>query len=518
MGAIFIFASMDATLPERAVGSPTSPPIKAADAPPDATLIVASGPRAAAASKAADTTRTQTEDPSKRGEGAGAALDKLATASSPSISAAPAAAAAGSLVHAYREAKIAGRRGWTHTEFMAERDARVECYLALQDQRRTSTQVTQEDIKAFMDALEVSAECAAYVLRIPQRTPEWHFWRKDRLTASNFGKACGHDHDGPLTLVRDSLYGRDHDMMAQEMMAYGTLHEDDAFKAAEVLLMREYKALGAVRVWLEDVGLHIPRGTPWCAVSSDGLLHIEWADGRTETLTIEIKCPARQQQFYARTPHKYFDQFTGATALLGLRAAKFIVWTPVAIQINHYPFDQDYWDRVLYPKMKAYYETEYVPRKILFDRGVLRDKRLDVTPILNIAPEVLARSAQPRQASVPVRLPATRDVAPAPEPKQTMTSGPAAAQGASARSVQPRSPSVGPVVVRGTSAAALPTEEVPWQTRVHAPQTIQAAFDRQQQRQQPAAGASAMARPAKTSAARRPTDGPPKPAKRARVQ
>lgn len=204
----------------------------------------------------------------------------------------------------------------------------------------------------------VSAQEAATIAGYEQRTEPWRRARKWRVTGSNFSAAAGHNpFMSRAALVREMLWGTFRGNAATE---WGQAHEAGA-RDMYVWAMRKVHPELTVR----ETGLCVHPPVPFLAVSPDGVGRV-WNRATTtwDEYLLEIKCPYRWRRdaFYDDTvPTYYWDQLQGSMALLGLRYAHFVVWTPVAMQVTVVHFDAAYWEGVLRPALLDYYTTMFFP-------------------------------------------------------------------------------------------------------------------------------------------------------------
>ena len=240
----------------------------------------------------------------------------------------------------------------------------------------------EQKIKDYIEKMKVTPEDVIRVMNTPQRTPEWIKYRSNRMTASNYGSAAGHNpHSKPRQLLMSLLWDTFKGNAATE---YGTKNEPVAAKVYENFSTQLAKR--------EDVanemsfyypGLIICQKHPWLAVSPDGLPCLKHhKSGKSHRFLLEIKCPF-SKKLYPHIPHYYFDQIQGIMGILQLPYCDFVVWTPEVTQIRRYNFDVDYWTKVLYPRLHQFYFEEYLPRLILKEEGKLKQGELE--PTLNVA-------------------------------------------------------------------------------------------------------------------------------------
>jgi putative phage-type endonuclease len=246
---------------------------------------------------------------------------------------------------------------------------------------RVPKEEMDKKIQAYVEEMKVTAEDVVRVMNTPQRTPEWIKYRSNRMTASNYGSAAGHNpHSKPRQLLMSLLWDTFKGNAATE---YGTKNEPVAAKVFETFALSHAKKQNAD----DDMSFYYPgliicQKEPWLAVSPDGLPCIKnKKTGKNIRYLLEIKCPFTKK-LYPHIPHYYFDQIQGIMGILQLPYCDFVVWTPEKTQIRRYNFDSEYWTKVLYPRLHQFYFEEYLPRLILKKEGKLKQGELE--PSLHI--------------------------------------------------------------------------------------------------------------------------------------
>ena len=129
------------------------------------------------------------------------------------------------------------------------------------------------------------------IAALPQHLPDgsanraWLDARLDKITGSAIGALAGvNPYESPEDKVV-SLVWRDYaPFTGNEMTRWGNEHEDDA-QAAFAL------AAGVAETRIENPGLVIDRTRGHMAMSPDGVLRTERADGSVELALLEYKCP-----------------------------------------------------------------------------------------------------------------------------------------------------------------------------------------------------------------------------------
>lgn len=218
------------------------------------------------------------------------------------------------------------------------------------------------------DEFSCDEAARAAVEAAPQRSAEWLAARKYRLTASRFAAALGHNpYPGSQRedIVRDMLWGGFTGNAATE---WGTKHEAGACAMYEAHMQTRH-ADYAVR----EHGLIIVPEHPFIGVSPDGICE-HWEGGAAVRTLLEIKCPYRwkEDRFYENhVPLYYWDQIQGIMGFLGLPRCHFVVWTPVAMEVNHVAFDAPYFEGVLLPGLLDFYTNLFWPALCAWREGRL---------------------------------------------------------------------------------------------------------------------------------------------------
>lgn len=246
-------------------------------------------------------------------------------------------------------------------------------------------QITEEQ---FIARLQISEEESNRIEKYEQRSQLWLDARKGRLTASNFGAAVGHNkYQSPTALVRQLLWkkfkgnwctqwGVDHEPVAlaaylqyQQRVVDTLATQLSAEELAEEAL---YPSRIPVAVAVEETGLVVRGPRYWMGNSPDGLVHVTYDDGVTETGLLEIKCPASKKLYPGNgIPIHYMDQIQGTMGNLGLPWCDFVVWTPTHCQVQRVAFCKRYWDEVLLPRLTNFYFRQYVPAAVKKENGCL---------------------------------------------------------------------------------------------------------------------------------------------------
>lgn len=243
--------------------------------------------------------------------------------------------------------------------------------------------VSVEEKRAFLDRLAMTPAQIDEAENTPQRTQAWFGFRRDRLSASLFGGAAGHNkNETEEGVLKKMLWSSPFSNAATE---YGTALEGAAFAAVQAGVASALQQRGFATVWFEETGTRVFADHPWLCASADGLVRaVDGPGGATLSGVLELKAPYYKKAFYEPTPHYYYDQFSGQARIHNVDFIVFGVYTPEATQVNYFHRDAAYWDDVLFPALRAFYMGKYLWRAILRDRGRIEEPNIDPHPCINI--------------------------------------------------------------------------------------------------------------------------------------
>ncbi|CAB3223521.1 unnamed protein product [Arctia plantaginis] len=206
---------------------------------------------------------------------------------------------------------------------------------------------------------------------------EWVQERRQRLTASSFGKVCkrGLVKCGPL--VKNLLRGANLENV--KSIQHGKDHENIALEQLTVFL----SSIDGSPCNIEKCGLFVDEKIPYLGASPDGLLG--------EDKIVEVKCPyscanmaiddgvkkkkinfwKRNQtgDFTINTNHDWYYQIQGQLHITQKNECIFMVWTNVDMKVEKIKKDDDFWQNKMEEKLKMFYLDCMVPEII--------DSRLD---------------------------------------------------------------------------------------------------------------------------------------------
>jgi hypothetical protein len=103
----------------------------------------------------------------------------------------------------------------------------------------------------------------------------------------------------------------------------------------------------------------------------------------------EIKCPATRTLYSVTGKHTehdfpayYYDQIQGVMAVNGWPWCDTVVYTPHETQVIRFHRNEEYWEKELFPLLRAFYFDEFLPRMNMRLQGRLRKGHVD--PIMTI--------------------------------------------------------------------------------------------------------------------------------------
>jgi len=267
-------------------------------------------------------------------------------------------------------------------------------------------------------SLTVTPAARAAIAALPQGTPGWLKSRENRLTASNFGCAAGHNALGTRAeLLRAMLWPATHGALqgfAAQMAAYGTRNEPvardlyvntratrdgDAFVArweTGLLVSLEHGWLGCSPDIVVAERNDVPAPPEMYTIDNDGVdpesgQHVPHMLPCTDGLSVtvgcgEIKCPATRKQYHDDPKHAatggipwyYVDQMQGVMALNGWPWCDFIVYTPPITTVHRVFLDMEYWTKELFPALHMFYFDMFLPRLNARLAGLLRPGEIDI--------------------------------------------------------------------------------------------------------------------------------------------
>jgi putative phage-type endonuclease len=240
--------------------------------------------------------------------------------------------------------------------------------------------ITRQQI---LDGLQLTQEQASAISAIPQGSQPWLDARKNRLTASNFGAAVGmNKYKSPNGLLKDMLWNT---FKGNAATRWGSEHEDVARDAYIARIQSEIDEGSSpyTSIRVEETGLFVNPSRPWLGSSPDGVVHVTMReDGAKRRFLLEIKCPYGKKFYDPPVPVYYNCQVQGVMANMDLPYCDFVVWTPTGMQITRVEFDTQFWDTVLFPKLKSFYFDMYLQAFVDKTNGVLKHGEIKPTLLL----------------------------------------------------------------------------------------------------------------------------------------
>ncbi|XP_073445358.1 uncharacterized protein [Dendrobates tinctorius] len=207
---------------------------------------------------------------------------------------------------------------------------------------------------------------------------KWHYWRKNRITAS-LAHQVSHSKfanqrttDIPQSYLKAILGSTPR--VQTTAMSWGIRNEKKA--------VNSYEKLASINkgreVTVETCGLFIHPTKNWLAASPDGIVKDKCTG---ETLNIlEVKCPYKHREHTIRDAckdrnfcltlsgdsyalkrhHAYFTQVQCQMAVSGINDADFVVYTKMETAIVPVKFDLDFW-KDTEPKLERFYTEAVLP-------------------------------------------------------------------------------------------------------------------------------------------------------------
>lgn len=274
----------------------------------------------------------------------------------------------------------------------------------------------------FAPVFETTSASLETIRLYDQRSSDWLFSRRMRLTASNFGAAAGlSPYCSPKKLLLQMLFGSFKGNAATE---YGSKNEKQACDAYVDAVNSQGKIIE-----YRDSGLGISPAFPFLGASPDGIITAQCSSifrkfpprlnpvsfdsfhpkialplrfelvscnfnpdvGLVTTarwqqpaefpheFLLEIKCPFRKR-LYGTIPAYYYAQIQGCMEILDLPYTHFYVWTPTCSSLDCYPRNVDFWTEFLRPRLVSFYFEQYMPLAFLESRGELVNRPREGEP------------------------------------------------------------------------------------------------------------------------------------------
>lgn len=203
-----------------------------------------------------------------------------------------------------------------------------------------------------------------------QRSPEWLNERKFIITSTNVAAIADHDkYNNFDQFLKEKLWPK---FKGNDATMYGNSLEIFAYDLTYIALCKEYVGKkNAMMVTLRDPGLILWDKHPWIGASSDGIVDVYYNDNYKYKLTIELKSPYYDDNFYKEIPHHYYDQIMTAMQTTNTDECKFVVYLHNRIQYNTFHFNPVYWKTEIMPKLYERYFDDVLTSMILKNEGKL---------------------------------------------------------------------------------------------------------------------------------------------------
>ena len=230
----------------------------------------------------------------------------------------------------------------------------------------------EENVELFTQSLNVTDKQIDDVKHLTQAqniNTHWGFYRKGRLTASNFSRINSRSKtlqvkpdEDPMPLI-NTLTGRAKTNPSYAMKQGNSL-EPSAFRKYRSIMT---KGRQHTKFKVEKVGLVILKSDPFIAVSPDGEIFCECCQNGV----LEIKCPARSMQSIPlhttlsyllketdpltghessklTTNHEYYFQVQGQMAVTKSSYCDFFVYSKNGYHLEIIKFDSKFWESMLF--------------------------------------------------------------------------------------------------------------------------------------------------------------------------
>lgn len=179
-----------------------------------------------------------------------------------------------------------------------------------------------------------------------QGSPEWHAWRKYKLTATSAGILMDHNPwESPLDLF-NSIWGITPPKEKTAAMQRGNDLEDEARQ-----LFIKHTGIDMIPICVEHDEM------PWFAASLDG-----WS--KEKKAVLEIKCPNEMNHsayLEGHIPYHYFDQMQWQLFITGGEKAYFMTYRPeheTTFGIQEILPNQEYIDNII--KAAIYFYDNHI--------------------------------------------------------------------------------------------------------------------------------------------------------------
>ena len=248
-----------------------------------------------------------------------------------------------------------------------------------------SSQVRQNcnRVREFKKSLELPPEKTREIeqnTRDQHNSPLWFSVRRYRLTASYFGAIyCRRSDTPPQALVLQILGTK---QVTAPALEWGKAHEEVALQQYE----RYQHSVGHSHLFCCCSGFIVSDEHPFLGASPDAVVYYD-PDNDDSFGLAEVKCPysvrfitpaeacshkdfcsiletstsTGQHQLKLKRNHKYYSQVQGQMAISKRKWCDFIIFTTKRLSVERIPFDSDFWNKELLPKLIDFYDNCLAP-------------------------------------------------------------------------------------------------------------------------------------------------------------
>lgn len=222
-----------------------------------------------------------------------------------------------------------------------------------------------------------------------QRTEIWIQGRLWRISGTRVAPICGQDYEAhksggspkPLHEIANE-YVFHPDRIDNKFTRWGTKNEIMAQEQCEEFLRKHFEQQNAKSVQFEYPGGCVIEGDEWFIASPDGVAVVEWADGHSERILLEFKCPVQIKGLI--TPY-YLCQIQSYMGFLQMDRCIFVRWTPNEMKVEEFDLDRA-WFSKMYNRCKRFYFCQILPRLVLKAMGYF-EHGISVLPVVAPCPE-----------------------------------------------------------------------------------------------------------------------------------
>ena len=244
-----------------------------------------------------------------------------------------------------------------------------------------SKEELKERVQQLKDSLHISLQKMREIeqnTRDQSRSLLWHSVRRYRISASHFGAICRRlPTTPPKSLVLQILHPKKFTSAATD---WGIRHEDIALKQycdlqhqsghhglycckSGFVISKDHPFLGAS----PDAVVHDPTcknqfglAEVKCPYSCQHLLPIDAAESTNFCSTVEVNSSG-EQHLKLKPTHIYYSQIQGQMAITERSWCDFVIYTEKGISVERIPFDAEFWNNKLLPKLIDFFDNCLAP-------------------------------------------------------------------------------------------------------------------------------------------------------------